>query len=156
MGTALAKRLQQESKFTPHQEAMLNLLVAADAVRAELDRACEEVGLTHAQYNVLRIVRGAADGRSRTEIATRMLDRAPDVTRIIDRLEQRGLIERSRGDQDRRQSIARITKAGRALLEEIDPRIRKVHEWLGEKISRADARELSRVCEAIYEDPTPT
>lgn len=150
MGEALAQRLQQETRFPPHQEAMLNLLAAADAVRMELDRACDGFGLTHAQYNVLRIVRGAPEGRSRTEIGARMLDRAPDVTRIVDRLEERGLVERSRGDHDRRQSITRITRKGAALADEMEPRVRAVHEWLATRITRADAKELSRIAEKIY------
>lgn len=150
MGEALTRRLQQEKKFPPHQEAMLNLLAAADEVRAELDRACDEFGLTHAQYNVLRIVRGAPEGRARTEIGARMLDRAPDVTRILDRLEQRGLVERTRGAEDKRQSIARITRKGTVLLDEMEPRIGGVHEWFASKITRADAKELSRIAESIY------
>lgn len=150
MGNALRDRLQQEQKFPPHQEAMLNLLVAADEVRMQLDRACSESGLTHAQYNVLRIVRGAPEGRARADIGARMLDRSPDVTRILDRLEQRGLVERARGDEDRRQSIARITRKGSALLEEMEPHIRAVHAWFAAKISRADAKEVSRIAEKIY------
>jgi DNA-binding MarR family transcriptional regulator len=150
MGDALSRRVQQESRFTPQQEAMLNLLAAADAVRTELDRACEAFGLTHGQYNVLRIVRGAPEGRTRADIAARMLDRAPDVTRIVDRLEQRRLVERSRGDEDRRQSITRITRKGAALLDEMEPAIRGVHDWLGTRITRADAKELSRIAEMIY------
>jgi DNA-binding MarR family transcriptional regulator len=102
------------------------------------------------RYNVLRIVRGAPAGRSRTEIGARMLDRAPDVTRIVDRLEERGLVERSRGDQDRRQSITRITRKGAALADEMEPRVRAVHEWLATRITRADAKELSRIAETIY------
>ncbi|HYC91200.1 MAG TPA: MarR family transcriptional regulator [Thermoanaerobaculia bacterium] len=150
MGEALSRRLQQETKFPPHQEAMLNLLAAADEVRTELDRACDEFGLTHAQYNVLRIVRGAPEGRARAEIGARMLDRAPDVTRILDRLEQRGLVERARGAEDKRQSIARITRKGTALLGEMEPRIHAVHEWFASKITRTDAKELSRIAERIY------
>ena len=150
MGDALRSRLQLDRKFPPHQEAMLNLLVAADEVRTQLDRACSESGLTHAQYNVLRIVRGSPQGRARTEISARMLDRSPDVTRIVDRLEQRGLLERTRGDEDRRQSIARITRRGAALLEELEPRIRAVHQWFATRISAAEAKELSRVAERIY------
>lgn len=150
MGEALNRRLQQDQKFPPQQEAMLNLLVAADEVRTELDRACEEFSLTHAQYNVLRILRGAPEGRARAEIGGRMLDRAPDVTRILDRLEERGLVERTRGAEDRRQSIARITRKGAALLDEMEPRIRGVHEWFGGRVTRADAKELSRIAEKIY------
>ena len=150
MGEALRRRLEADGAFPPHQEAMLNLLVAADAVRTELDRACAEFDLTHAQYNVLRIVRGAPEGRARTEIGSRMLDRAPDVTRILDRLEKRGLVERARGDQDRRQSIARITRKGSALLDQIEPRIREVHDWFAGRVGRTDSRELSRIAEKIY------
>jgi DNA-binding MarR family transcriptional regulator len=152
MGKALAERIRHEGKLSTHQEALLNLLVAADRVRAELDRACQEFGLTHGQYNVLRIVRGGPEGRTRMDIAARMVERAPDVTRIVDRLEQRGLVERAQGTADRRQSITRITKGGRDLLDEMEPAIGRAHAWFASRLSRASAGELSRLCETIHDE----
>jgi DNA-binding MarR family transcriptional regulator len=118
MGDALKRRLRQSRFESPHHEAMLNLIVAAAHVRAELDRVCGEHGITEGQYNVLRILRGALpDGYPRGEIAHRMLERAPDVTRLIDRLERSELVERTRSGEDLRLSITRITKPGLQLLE---------------------------------------
>src|SRR5258706_15819589 len=107
MGDVLKRRLRQGKPLGPSEEALLNLLVAAGLVRARLDRACARFGMTNRQYNVLRILRGALPGgHPRHEIAVRMIERAPDVTRLIDRLQARGLVERARTARDRRQAIA--------------------------------------------------
>src|SRR5262245_14449734 len=103
---------------------MLNLLVAAGHVRQLVDDACASAEITHGQYNALRILRsGHPKGYPRGEVAARMVERAPDVTRLIDRLERRGLVERARTPEDRRLSITRITKAGLDLLRRLDPHV---------------------------------
>jgi DNA-binding MarR family transcriptional regulator len=151
MGEALKRRLKQEKFESPLQEAMLNLLVAANHVRERVDRVCEQYGITNAQYNVLRILRGAhPDGYPRCEIACRMIDRASDITRLIDRLEQQKLVVRDRSDEDRRLSITRITQKGLDLLERMMPSLEEVHRHLGERMSLADRREMSRICEGLY------
>ena len=159
MGEALKRRLQQSRFRSPFHEAMLNLMVAAFHVREQMERACEGHGITEAQYNVLRILRGARpDGHPRGEIARRMLSRAPDLTRLVDRLEKRGLVERARSDADRRQSVARITARGLRLLEEMQPTIDRIDREFSERLSVQEARELSRICEALYgevEAPAP-
>jgi DNA-binding MarR family transcriptional regulator len=100
----------------------------------------------------LRILRGAhPEGHPRYEIAARMLDRAPDVTRIIDRLELKQLVERDRGAADRRHSVTRITREGLKLLEKIDPEMEAVFAPMEAHLNLREARELSRLCEAIYE-----
>ena len=152
MGEALKRRLKQEKFESPLQEAMLNLLVAASHVREQVDRVCEQYGITNAQYNVLRILRGAhPDGYPRCEIACRMIDRAPDVTRLIDRLEQQKLVARDRSDEDRRLSITRITQKGLDLLERMNASLEEVHRHIGERMSLADRREMSRICEGLYD-----
>ena len=153
MGDALRRRIRQTKFLSPVQEAMLNVMAAANHLRDRSDAVVARRGLTGPQYNVLRILRGVhPDGHPRGEIAARMLDRAPDVTRILDRLEEKGLVERSREESDRRQSIARITRKGMALLEELEPEIRVAHNRLRKKLSDREAEELSRLCELIYED----
>src|SRR5512138_1721666 len=105
MGEVLRRRLQQRHFDSPLHEAILNVVVAANYIRDCNDRTLARYGLTSPQYNVLRILRGAyPDGHPRCEIAARMLDRAPDVTRIIDRLAEKGLVERDRSSTDRRHS----------------------------------------------------
>jgi len=153
MGEGLRNRIRQQRFATPQQEALLNVMVAANYVREQSERVTREHGITLPQYNVLRILRGVhPSGHPRCDIAARMLDRAPDVTRIIDRLAEKGFVERDRGAEDRRHSITRITRDGLALLEQIDPDIRAVFEPMESLISQREARELSRLCEVIYEE----
>jgi DNA-binding MarR family transcriptional regulator len=79
------------------------------------------------QYNVLRILRGSPEGLPCGEIASRMITRDPDVTRLLDRLEKRGLISRSRDAKDRRTVIGRITTEGLKLLARLDEPIQETH-----------------------------
>jgi DNA-binding MarR family transcriptional regulator len=151
VGDALRRRIRQARFESPIQEAMLNLMVAANEIRDRTERALADSGLTLPQYNVLRILRGARpEGHPRCEIAARMLDRAPDVTRILDRLEEKKLVERCRDRADRRQSVARITPRGMSLLEEVDPVLRANMAEFAERLGAADCRELSRLCELVY------
>ena len=106
-----------------------------------MDEACGERGITQAQYNVLRILRGAHPaGYPRGEISARMVDRAPDVTRLIDRLESAGLVERVKAANDRRLSVTRITRAGLSLLAKLDAPIRAINRDLGRRASGKDLR----------------
>jgi len=151
MGEALKRRLKQERFRSPQHEAILNLMVAAAHVRERTDRAFAERDLTGPQYNVLRILRGAGtDGLARIEVARRMIARAPDLTRLIDRLARRGLVERGRSERDRRQSRAHITKRGLQLLDELEPGVNAVDREIAQRLSAADAKTLSRLCERIY------
>ena len=154
MGEALKRWIKQTADFaSPAEEAMLNLMVAADHVRTRLDRVCAGHGVTHGQYNVLRILRGAhPGGHPRCEIAARMLEKAPDVTRLVDKLEAQGLVERGRSDEDRRLSVSRITKKGLGLLEEMKPTMTKIDRYFAERVSRRDCRELTRICEGVYDE----
>lgn len=100
MTEALSRRLKQAQFSSPVQEAMLSVIVAANTINDIMDRVCEEHGITRAQYNVLRILRGVhPGGHARCEIACRMLDRASDITRLVDRLQARRLVKRSRGSE---------------------------------------------------------
>jgi DNA-binding MarR family transcriptional regulator len=151
MGDTLSKRIQQSRFESPLQEAILNILVAAGHIRERVNRLCGVHDISNTQFNVLRILKGGPpEGYPRHEIQERMLERAPDVTRLIDRLEVRGLAERARSDADRRLSVTRITPAGLALLEELQPHIAGLMEELSTRLDERDCRELSRICERIY------
>jgi DNA-binding MarR family transcriptional regulator len=151
MGDALRRRILQSRFESPAQEALLNVMVAADHLRSRLERVCSEFGLSASQYNVLRILRGVHPaGHSRCEIARRMLERAPDVTRLVDRLEKRGWVARDRSEHDRRLSISCITDAGLELLERVGPSLENVQRELAARVPPRDCRELSRICEEIY------
>jgi DNA-binding MarR family transcriptional regulator len=133
------------------EEAVVNVLLAASWVNERVDRTLEEAGISHAQYNVLRILRGAQpDGLPRREISCRMIDRAPDVTRLIDRLERRRLVARGRDAEDARRSMARITSGGLALLDRATEAVETVSAEVARRLAPADLRELSRLCESLY------
>jgi len=94
MTEALSRRLKQARFATPQQEAVLSLAVAASTLNDLVDEVCKRHGLTRPQYNVLRILRGVhPEGHPRCEIALRMVERAPDITRLVDRLQARGPIK---------------------------------------------------------------
>jgi len=151
VGDILKQRIKQSRFDGPAQEAMLNLLVAAGHVRQLVDAACAKFEITHGQYNALRILRGAhPKGYPRCEIAARMVERAPDVTRLVDRLERRGFVERARVAADRRLSITRITRAGLELLKRVDPEIQAIQRAFAARVHVRDLRELSRICEHVY------
>lgn len=151
MGDTLKQRIHQARFDSPIQEAVLNLFVAAGHLRERVNQICGAYDLTHGQYNVLRILKGGPQhGYPRREILMRMLERAPDVTRLIDRLEERKLVERERSPEDRRLSLTRITPAGAALLDRLHPRIQDLLEDLGGRLDSNECRELSRLCEALY------
>ncbi len=153
MGDALRRRIKQERFESPLQEAVLNLVVAAAHVQELFGKVCAEFGISGGQYNVLRILRGVhPGGHSRCDIASRLLDRAPDVTRILDRLERQGLVERAKSDSDRRLSISRLTREGVEMVDRMEPAVRAVNEQLADRISLRDRHELSRICEGIYDD----
>src|SRR5258706_2155813 len=122
----MAPNLQAELKLTVpltsrEQEAYLALLRTTDALESQIDAKLKEFGLTGTQYNALRILRGAGrEGIPCSEIGERMITRDPDVTRLLDRLEKRDLVERTRSKQDRRVVCGKITPAGLKLLREID------------------------------------
>jgi DNA-binding MarR family transcriptional regulator len=152
MGQALMRRLEQTRPFAnPVEEATINLLLAASWLNNRIDQTLAPLGITHHQYNVLRILRGVyPSGHPRCEIARRMIDRAPDVTRLIDRLERRGLVDRGSDPEDARRSVTRLTRAGVAMAARATEALGPVTAELAGRLARADARELSRLCEGLY------
>jgi len=106
------------------QEATITLLRTASVVSRALERVVEPAGLSLAQYNALRIIRGAgAAGIPTLAIRERMIEEGTTITRLLDKLEAAGLIERERTAPDRRQVICRASEAGRRLLTRLDPRV---------------------------------
>src|SRR5882762_2890431 len=122
MAPSLQAELKQKIPFTSReQEAYLSLMRTADALESQVEAKLKEFGLTGTQYNALRILRGAGrEGIPCSEIGERMITRDPDVTRLLDRLQKRGLVERARSKQDRRVVCGKITAAGLKLLREMD------------------------------------
>jgi DNA-binding MarR family transcriptional regulator len=105
------------------------LLRAADVLTQEAEQLVKASGLTGAQYNVLRILRGAEpEGLACRAIGERMISHDPDMTRLLDRMEKHGLITRARQADDRRVVKTRITPKGLSLLKTLDQPIRDLHE----------------------------
>ena len=111
----------------PEESAFLDLLRTTDMLSRGLVRILKTEDLSATQYNVLRILRGSPDGLPCGEIASRMITRDPDVTRLLDRMEKRGLISRFRDTKDRRTVIGKITAEGLKLLAHLDEPIQEVH-----------------------------
>jgi len=127
MPRGLQAELKQKAPFTSReQEAYLSLLRTADALETRVEAWLKEFGLTGTQYNALRILRGAGpEGLACREIGGRMITHDPDITRLLNRLEDRGLVERTRARNDRRVIYGKITAAGLKLLREMDAPIEK-------------------------------
>ena len=148
----MTRRLQEEIKQTRpfkslEEEVLLGLARTADAVARAGEEVLKGSGLTATQYNVLRILRGAgAVGLSCGDVASRMITRDPDLTRLLDRLEARALVTRARDVEDRRVVLTHITREGLALLAELDEPVqaqnRKAVGHLGEQKLRALAQLL--------------
>jgi DNA-binding MarR family transcriptional regulator len=122
MAGKLMRELRQKKPFpTIHEEVALSLVRVADRASAAVNEVLRQAGLSNSQYNVLRILRGSApDGLPCGEIAERMVRRDPDLTRLLDRLDTRGLVVRTRDTRDRRIVRAAITDAGLELLAQLD------------------------------------
>ncbi|MGE5497793.1 MAG: MarR family winged helix-turn-helix transcriptional regulator [Syntrophothermus sp.] len=151
MGQKLKQRLKQDKFAGIEHEALLNLFLANNFIKKKMDDLCQDFGITSAQYNVLRILKGAyPGGYPRCEIIPRMIDQAPDVTRIIDNLEKQDLILRENSTEDRRLSITKITKKGLSLIENMEQEVDSLNKYLRDSLSEAEITQLSEICEKIY------
>lgn len=130
----IVQELKQNKPFpSKAQEAAVALLRTADVLRRFIAVIIEPKGITSQQYNVLRILRGAGErGLPTLEIAERMIETTPGITRLIDRLERKKLVARERCATDRRQVFCRITREGLTLLAVLDaPVLEATNKALG-------------------------
>jgi DNA-binding MarR family transcriptional regulator len=153
MAKRLRDEIQQHKPFESlEQEALLNVLRTADVLMQRLTAVLKPFNLSHSQYNVLRILRGAgADGLACQEVAERMITRDPDITRLLDRLEARGLVTRTRDQKDRRVVVARITPEGERLLEALDQPIAEVDRQPLQHLGKQRLRTLIQLLELARE-----
>lgn len=144
------KRRRAERAPRLVEKALVNLLGAADRVKAAIAAVVEPHGITAQQYNVLRILRGAgADGLPTLAIGERMLERSPGVTRMIDRLEAKGLVRRERRADDRRCVHCGITPAGSRLLAELDEAMDQADAAAFAALNRSELRQLVSLLERV-------
>jgi|ERR1035437_5038724 DNA-binding MarR family transcriptional regulator len=129
------------------QQATLGLLRTADAVKRSLAQVIAPHGITPQQYNVLRILRGAGpDGLPTLTIGERMIEQTPGVTRLVDRLERKGLVGRTPCPKDRRRVFCRITTKGLDLLKELDGPVKR---WDSQAVSVLPPSEMDLLVDML-------
>ena len=132
------------------------ILKSADTLSQEAEQLIKSVGLTMAQYNVLRILRGAEpEGLLCRGISERMISRDPDITRLLDRMENHGWITRHREKEDRRVVKTRITEDGLATLKKLDQPVRDLHKGQFRHMSASQLKTLAKLlAEVVRRQPS--
>ena len=151
MSRGLQAELKQKIPFASREaEAYLSLLRTSDALQTQVEAQLKEFGLTGTQYNALRILRGAGpEGLPCREIGERMITRDPDITRLLDRLEDRGFVQRMRAKHDRRVIYGKITAAGLKLLREMDGPLEKFGREMLRHVGQEKLRQLIDLLELV-------
>jgi len=144
MPSRLREEIKQTKPFaTLEQEAMLSIQRTDAVLTYSIIEALKPFDITPTQYNVLRILRGARPaGLCREDIRLRLVAQVPDVTRLLDRMEQAGMVGRERDTEDRRLVTTRITAKGLRLLEDLDAPLKKAHEGQFGHMSKTELRTL--------------
>ncbi len=135
----------------PEEAAFLSLLLTTNLLSRNVEKVLRSADVSPTQYNVLRILRGAAEGLTCTEIANRMINRDPDITRLLDRLEKRALISRCRENPDRRMVLTRISPEGLRLLRRLDDPVTEVHKKQLGPLGKEGLRALMTLLETVRE-----
>ncbi|GIV57937.1 MAG: MarR family transcriptional regulator [Rhodothermaceae bacterium] len=151
----LSELIHQQRFASTGQEAMLNVLVTSSWLLGEMAAIMTPFGVTPAQYNVLRILRGSHPKKLTCgDLGARLLDRTPDVTRLLNRLERQELIHRARAEHDRRVVQVGITEKGLALLERMNPVVDERVRHLTRHLSPDEHRLLCDLLERLRTDQT--
>jgi DNA-binding MarR family transcriptional regulator len=146
--------VMRTKKRTLRQQAHIGLIRAGALLRDDMELMLKPHGLTEQQYNVLRILRGAEpEGLCRNDIRDRMLNRMSDMTRLLDRLEAAGLVERFRVGDDRRMVMTRITAQGDAVLAGIDDQADREQERRLQSLSDEQVAALLELVKAVEGNP---
>jgi MarR family transcriptional regulator, organic hydroperoxide resistance regulator len=150
MGT-IRDEIRQTRPFTsPADEAVVTLLRTADRVRTGLAQIVEAHGITLQQYNVLRILRGAGEeGLPTLEIAARMIEHSPGITRLLERLEARKLVRRVRCPEDRRQVLCYVSESARRLVAGLDGPVAEAGRRTLAPLDPARTADLIRLLDAV-------
>lgn len=139
----------KSSSYSKEDQAVINLLKTVDHINRISSETMEPFGITSHQYNILRILRGAdSKGLPTLELGERMLVRSPGVTRLIDRLEKKELVTRTRSVEDRRVVICQITDKGLSLLGKMDKPIEEMNHSIVENLNQ---EQLIKLIELLKE-----
>ena len=147
MAKTSQSRKSRRRRACPEEAVFLELLRTTDMLSRGLVKVLRTEDLSGTQYNVLRILRGSPEGLPCGEIASRMITRDPDITRLLDRLEKRGLISRCRETKDRRMVMARITPEGLKLLAGLDEPVQTAHR---KQLGHLGRERLRALTELLY------
>lgn len=148
----MAQTQTRRGSLPSEDRAFVALQKAADKLAVQAEQLLKSNGLTGAQYNVLRILRGAEpDGLPCSSIGERMISHDPDMTRLLDRMEKRSLITRQRQSDDRRVVKARITSGGLELLKRLDAPVRELHKRQFAHMGHARVKTLADLLDDICE-----
>lgn len=157
--TAKQKGIREELKqtkpfFSAAQEAFLSIQRTADTLSQKFEQFLKPWEISGTQYNVLRILRGAGpEGLRCGDIGERMIAHDPDITRLLDRMEKAGWIQRARDTSDRRVVLTHINRRGLDLLKQIDKPIEQFTQELGRHIPEKRFRELIEILDEIRNPP---
>jgi len=139
-----AAKPKRDPQAALEARAFVSLMRAADALSRGAEALLKPHSLSGTQYNILRILRGAGEkGLACREVGDRLISRDPDITRLLDRMESRGLIARARESQDRRVVKTRITAEGLRLLDELDKPVHDLHRRQWRHLPAKQLRQLS-------------
>lgn len=147
----LQRELHQRKPFrSPAHEAVVGLVRTTDRVRRHLEAMLAPHGITGTQYNVLRILRGAgAEGIPTLDVADRLVEQAPGITRLLDRLEAKGLVRRERCAEDRRRVLCWATPKALRLLDALDRPVDETEAGMMAPLSEGEKREFIRLLDRI-------
>lgn len=153
MPSTLQETLRQAKPFQSlEQEAQLNIARTHAVLSDAFEALLKPHGISGTQYNVLRVLRGAGtDGLCRNQVRDRLLTRMPDVTRLLDRLEESGLVTRVRSTTDRRLVTTQLTHTGRALVDSLDAPVAEEHQRRLAHLSAEQLRTLSELLTLVRE-----
>jgi DNA-binding MarR family transcriptional regulator len=148
----MERNTKGDSRATLYEHVFVTLLRTADALSRGGEALLKPYNLSGTQYNILRILRGAGEnGLACRQVGCKLISRDPDITRLLDRMESRGLIARAREKDDRRVVKARITEEGLRLLSELDEPVREVHRRQLRHLPAKQLQQLSKLLDKARE-----
>ncbi|MEM8947243.1 MAG: MarR family transcriptional regulator [Planctomycetota bacterium] len=150
MSPTLQSELKKRTPFASvEQEAALAIMRTSDLIENRLARLFREYGLTSSQYNVLRILRGEGKPMPCLDVAERMIQVAPAITRVVDQLLKLELINKTQSTEDRRVYMVELRPAAKQLLRKMDQPVLHLHATLMDGVSAKNQKDLVRVLEKV-------
>jgi DNA-binding MarR family transcriptional regulator len=150
---SLRQQLKKKGPFDSlEQEAMLSILRTSDLLENRLARLLRQYDLTPSQYNAMRIMRGEGEPMPCLEVAGRMIQVAPAITRVVDQLVGRGLVDKQQSSEDGRVFLVELTASGTRLLTKLDEPIQSLHQSLLGHVSKSNLKTLNGILETAREE----